>query len=223
MSVSKELIYSLDDVFVISATIDDSPSVEIPLNEIFDLSTYTLVDNFLQVIHGYVIELLEETTWMDELSFLRLRSAGYDIRCSMETGRSVPMERRELQRFVLQSLRQCQDNDHHFNVPIFLNFLVHHADLPLHQHRFKDSSRILRSFTSTTDKEHSPFLHVRRLSSRVTPQTLVLSTAFGCVWDGSQQRTTAQSNTDYVCPTQIMPITTVTETHLGIISFNDGT
>ena len=126
MSGSREFLDPLDDFIVIKADIDDSPSVEIPLIELFDLATFTLVDNYQQVLHGYVIELLEDTTWMDETSCMCLLCSGYGI---SETGQSLPMERRELQQFILRSLRHCQDtSNHQFVAPLLINFLMPYAD-----------------------------------------------------------------------------------------------
>ena len=42
MSASRELFISSDDFIVIKADIDDSPSVEIPLMELFDLATFVI-------------------------------------------------------------------------------------------------------------------------------------------------------------------------------------
>jgi hypothetical protein len=62
MSASREFSFLADDSIIITADIDDCPWVEIPLTELFDLSTFNLVDNYIQVLHSYVAQLLEDTT-----------------------------------------------------------------------------------------------------------------------------------------------------------------
>jgi hypothetical protein len=61
-----------DDFIVMTANIDDCPCVKIPLTELFDVATFTLIDNYLEVFYQYVVELLEDTAWMDLQSFSRL-------------------------------------------------------------------------------------------------------------------------------------------------------
>jgi hypothetical protein len=138
MLASREFFNPSDDFFVIRADIDDSPLVEIPLIELFDLATFTLVESYQQVLDGYVIELLEDTTWVDEQSFSQFLHDGYGICCEMETGRFHAMERRDLQSFILQNLRNCNANDRYFAVPLLIKFSVSNADQPRRHRRFKE-------------------------------------------------------------------------------------
>ena len=146
MSDSREFFNDpSDDFIVIRADINDSPLVEIPLTELVDLATFTLVENYQQVLHGYVIELLEDTIWVDEQSFLHLLRAGYGICHETQTGRFHSMKRRDLQSFILQNLRDCNANDLSFAVPLLIKFLVSNADLPRRHRRVKEPPRITRS------------------------------------------------------------------------------
>ncbi len=79
MLASGEFSFLAEDVIVLIADIVDCPLVEIPLIEQFNNKTFTLVENYLQMLHSYVIQLLKDTVWMDISSFARLMSAGYDI------------------------------------------------------------------------------------------------------------------------------------------------
>jgi hypothetical protein len=148
MSASREFFNLSDDFIVIRADINDSPSVEIPLTELFDLATFTLVDNYQQVLHGYVIELLEDTIWVDEQSFLHLLRGGYGICRETQTGLFRPMKRSDLQGFILQNLRDCNANDLYFAVPLLIKFSVSNADLPRSHRRVKEPPRITRSSAS---------------------------------------------------------------------------
>ena len=130
MSATREFLYLTDDVIVITANIDDCPCVEIPLTELFDFATYTIVDNYLQVLHGYVIEILEDTVWMDIQSFLHLLCAGYDVHHPIGTGEVLAMPKPSLQRLILQTLRHCNDHDTQFALPLLIDFLMSDSDLP---------------------------------------------------------------------------------------------
>jgi hypothetical protein len=130
MSASREFFYPSDDFIVISANIDGSPLVDIPFTELFDSATFTVVENYLQVLHDYVIELLEDTAWMDAQSFLYLLGVGYDIYHDTDTGGCLAMQKAELQLLFLKTLRHGNDNDHPFVVPLRISFLVPDIDEP---------------------------------------------------------------------------------------------
>jgi hypothetical protein len=147
MSAVRE--FSSDDFIVIKADIDDSPSVEIPLIELFDLATFTLVDNYQHVLHGYVIELLENTVWMDEQLFLCLLRAGYDICREMEIGGVLPMKKRDLQSFILKTLCDCDDNDCYCAVPLIIKFSVPIAVIPRYQRRPTVSRQIIQNSSAS--------------------------------------------------------------------------
>jgi hypothetical protein len=119
-----------DDVFVITAEVKGCPGVEIPLSELFDLATYTIVDNYLQVLHGYVIEILEDTAWMDIQSFSSLLLAGYDVHHPNGTGEVLALQKPALQQLILQNLRHCNDHDKRFALPLLIKFLMSDSDLP---------------------------------------------------------------------------------------------
>jgi hypothetical protein len=169
MSASRECFNPSEDFIVIRADIDDSPSVEIPLTELFVLATFTLVENYQQVLHCYIVELLEDTVWVDEQSFLYLLRAGYGICREMETGQVHPMKSRDLQSFILQKLRECNANDHYLAVPLLIKFLVSNADLPRRHCRVKEPPRINRSSASrflpnVLSNEESPMVTTFRMS-----------------------------------------------------------
>jgi hypothetical protein len=131
MLPSREFFDSSDDFIVITADIDDSLSAEIPLVELFDLATFTLVDNYLHVLHCYVIELLEDIVWIDEQSFFQLLCSGYSIYHNRESGRFLPIQNKwDLQCLILQTLRDCNATNRSFAVPLIAKFSVSNTDLP---------------------------------------------------------------------------------------------
>jgi hypothetical protein len=145
MSATREFLYLTDDVIVITADIDGCPCVEIPLTELFDFATYTIVDNYLQVLHGYVIEILEDTAWMDMQSFLQLLRVGYDVYHPIGTGEVLAMPKPSLQLLILQMLRHCNDHDTQFALPLLIDFLMSDSDLP----RRRDPRDGARSVTAS--------------------------------------------------------------------------
>jgi hypothetical protein len=151
MSALREFSYFSDDVITIMADIDDCPLLEIPLTELFDLSSFTLVENYLQVLERYVIELLEDTVWMDIQSFLYLLSADFDLFYPTNEGERIAMLRQPFQQRILQILRYSHAYDHEFELSILISFRVHASDLPRHQLRPTDSRSPPES-TTTTNK-----------------------------------------------------------------------
>jgi hypothetical protein len=63
MTDAKEIQYD-NDCLVISIDIVDCPMAEIPLTEVFDVPTKSLVDNYHDVIRDSVRQQLEHTTWL---------------------------------------------------------------------------------------------------------------------------------------------------------------
>jgi hypothetical protein len=129
MFASREFLCLSDDVIVITTDIEDCPMVEIPLTELFDFKSFTLVENYIQVLHIYVIELLEDTVWMDVQSFWHLVSAGYDVHHRTDGGEMMAMKKPEFQRLILQTLRHCYDFNQPFAVDLFIKFLVAKTDI----------------------------------------------------------------------------------------------
>ena len=127
MSTSREFLCLSDDFVVITADIEDCPLVDIPLTELFDLTTCTLVANYLQVLHCYVIQLLEDTVWMDIESFSRLLFAGYGM---YHDGKLLDMEKAAFQRHILQTLRHSFENNQPFAVSLITRFSVPDTGLP---------------------------------------------------------------------------------------------
>ncbi len=52
------------DYVVITIDIDNCPLAEVPLAEIYDPNTSLLLDDYHNVIRGYVVQQLEDTTWL---------------------------------------------------------------------------------------------------------------------------------------------------------------
>ena len=55
-----------DDCLVITIDIVDCPMAEIPLTEVFNAPTMTLLDNYHEVIRDSVLQQLQDTTWLSK-------------------------------------------------------------------------------------------------------------------------------------------------------------
>jgi hypothetical protein len=177
MSALKEFSYVSDDVITIMADIDDCPLLEIPLTELFDLSSFTIVENYLQVLQRYVIELLEDTVWMDMQSFRYLLSADFDVFYPTDYGEMIAMLKQPFQQRILQSLRHSHAYDHEFELSILISFRVHATDLPHHRLCPTASSPPPPESTTSANKRRPPMLKYRN----VGPSEVVTLFSPSCV------------------------------------------
>ena len=60
MTVAEETTM-LNDCFIVSLDVEDSPSAELPLAELYDMVTSCLFDNYRDTIRDTVIQILEDT------------------------------------------------------------------------------------------------------------------------------------------------------------------
>jgi hypothetical protein len=131
MMVSKEFHHS-DDYVVITVDIEDCPLVEFPLTELFDIATSRIVDNYLQVVQDYVMQLLEDTTWLDMQSTSCLLRARFSIYHRRDKGELLTLRQPALQRLISQMLRYRNGihSCHPIEVPLFIRFLRPAITLP---------------------------------------------------------------------------------------------
>ena len=87
----------LHDCFLINLKIDDCPMAEIPLGDLFDLATSTLLDDYQAVLRGTIVEMLEDTTWLSTTTMTGLLEAGYGMYHVREGGLVILLRRAALQ------------------------------------------------------------------------------------------------------------------------------
>jgi CheY-specific phosphatase CheX len=80
---------------VITIDIDDCPMAEIPLTEIFDLGASLLLNDYHNFVRGYVVQELEDTTWLTDVTTPVLHDAGFGMYYSRDRG-IVPSQLSEL-------------------------------------------------------------------------------------------------------------------------------
>ena len=76
MVVAEEILQP-DDCFLIHLEIDDCPMAELPVFDLFDGPTRTLLDNYPSVLRDTIVEMLEDTPWLDADARATLLDAGY--------------------------------------------------------------------------------------------------------------------------------------------------
>ncbi|KAI2512050.1 hypothetical protein MHU86_2338 [Fragilaria crotonensis] len=76
MSVFEESNHE-DDFVILTVDIDDCPIAELPLTEIYDVSTSLLKDDYLDTLRKYITQQLEDTAWLEDQSVSPLFDAGF--------------------------------------------------------------------------------------------------------------------------------------------------
>jgi hypothetical protein len=103
MTDAEEIQYD-NDCLVISIDIVDCPMAEIPLTEVFDVLTKTLVDIYHDVIRDSVRQQLEHTTWLSADLLTTLTDPGFGMYHSRDRNSVILLRKPALQRLVIQRL-----------------------------------------------------------------------------------------------------------------------
>ena len=67
-----------DDIVILTSDIEDCPIIEIPLTELYNVTSELLKDDYLVTLRHYVTQQLEDTTWLEDQSVTPLFDAGFD-------------------------------------------------------------------------------------------------------------------------------------------------
>ena len=96
----------LNDCFIVIIDIEDSPSREIPLIELYNLATATINDNNRSIICDAIVQILEDTTWSNPTMMTIFVDAPFRIRIFdiQNDGLAVSLRTTGLQRLVAQSI-----------------------------------------------------------------------------------------------------------------------
>ena len=130
MSAFREFLDPDDYTIVITVDIDDCPTATIPLTELFDFTSLTVVEDYLQILGGYVKQQLKSTAWLDERSRSRLLSAGFATYKQRDTGELVTIRKPAFRQMVLRTIQCCDDIQYRFCIPILVAFMVPACKLP---------------------------------------------------------------------------------------------
>lgn len=125
-----EEIPQLNDCFIVNLDIEDSPSAEIPLTELYDMVTSTFLDNYRETIRETIIQVLEDTMWVNTTMmavFLDTPFSIFDIR---EDGMAVSLRTPGLQRLVAQAISNRTIPVVDIQIPILIRFKSPDLALP---------------------------------------------------------------------------------------------
>ncbi|KAI2502405.1 hypothetical protein MHU86_12062 [Fragilaria crotonensis] len=119
-----------DDCLVISVDIADCPMAEIPLTEVFDISTMTLLENYHVAIRESVLHQLEDTTWLSEDLVPLLTDSGFSMYHARDRNSIISLRKPALQRLIIQRLKDRPRPSDVVYVPILIRFMMPGVDIP---------------------------------------------------------------------------------------------
>ena len=129
MTDAEEIHYD-NDCLVITIDLVDCPMAEIPLMEVFDVLTMTLVENYHDVIRETVLQQLEDTTWLSDDLLSTLTDPGFGMYHARDRNYVISLRKPALQRLILQCLRDRPRPSDILHVPILIRFLLPDCAIP---------------------------------------------------------------------------------------------
>jgi hypothetical protein len=130
MFALREFLNPDDYTIVITVDIDDCPTATIPLAELFDFTSFTVVEDYHKILGGYVKQQLELTAWLNKQSSARLLSARFATYKLRDTGELVSIRKPALQQMIVRAIQSYNDNQDRLSVPILVAFMVPACSLP---------------------------------------------------------------------------------------------
>ena len=122
MTIAEE-IPQLFDCFLVKLDIANCPMAEIPLTDLFDLVTSSLLENYLDTIRGVVVEMLEDAMWIDKSTRERMINTGFALfEVRDGPGLVISLRAAALQRYVAQSIANRQMPISTLRIPVMIRF-----------------------------------------------------------------------------------------------------
>ena len=103
MAIAGE-ITPLYDCFIIRLDIEDSPSAEVLLVDVYDMVSSALFDNYLDVFRETMVQILEDTSWVTESMIDEFVSASFGIFEIRDGGTPISLRALSLKRLIGQSI-----------------------------------------------------------------------------------------------------------------------
>ncbi|KAI2495399.1 hypothetical protein MHU86_19113 [Fragilaria crotonensis] len=135
MLVFEESNHEDDFVILTVVDIDDCPIAELPLTEIYDVTTSLLKDDYLDTLRKYITQQLEDTTWLEDQSVSPLFDAGFATFHRRANGDILSLRKPALLRVIRQTLRGRPNALEPVSIPILIRFMVPESGLPNREHR----------------------------------------------------------------------------------------
>lgn len=134
MSVFEESNHD-DDFVILTVDIDDCPIAELPLTEIYDVTSSLLKDDYLDTLRAYITQQLEDTTWLEDQSVSPLFDAGFATFHRRANGDTLSLRKPALLRLIRQTLRGRPNALEPVSIPILIRFMVPESGLPNRENR----------------------------------------------------------------------------------------
>ncbi|KAI2510337.1 hypothetical protein MHU86_4061 [Fragilaria crotonensis] len=119
-----------NDYLVITIDIVDCPMAEVPLTEVFDVLTMSILDNYHNVIRDSVIQQLEDTTWLSNDLLPILTDPGFGMYHARDRNSVISLRKPALQRLILQYLKDRLRPSCTVHVPVMIRFLLPDCAIP---------------------------------------------------------------------------------------------
>ncbi|KAI2491256.1 Reverse transcriptase (RNA-dependent DNA polymerase) [Fragilaria crotonensis] len=129
MTVAEEIAL-LNDCFIVSLDVKDSPSAELPLAELYDMVTSSLRDNYRDTIRETVIQILEDTMWINANMMEAFINATFGIFDVREGGLIVSLRTAGLQRLTMQAVAHRTLPIVAIQIPLLIRFKSPDQALP---------------------------------------------------------------------------------------------
>ncbi len=185
MTDAEEVQYD-NDCLVVSIDIVDCPMAEIPLTEVFDVLTKSLVDNYHDVIRDSVRQQLEHTTWLSADLLPTLTDPGFGMYHARDRNSVIMLRKPALQRLIIQRLKDRSRPSDIVHVPVLIRFLIPDNDIPkppsssvasssVHKSRSRSSRRGPPSVIDTSEQVDTQSVaeDVPAVDAPVLPETNV--------------------------------------------------
>ena len=89
----------------------DGPMAEISCSEMLNMSTSMLLDNYHDILQETVVQLLEDTTWVNDTTMSTLLNAGFGMYHVREHDVIISLRKSALQRLISQSMTNSDDSE----------------------------------------------------------------------------------------------------------------
>ena len=126
---AEEIQYD-NDCLVITIDIVDCPMAEIPLTEVFDVPTMSLLDTYHEVIRNSVLQQLQDTTWLPEDLLPSFIDPGFGMYHARDRNSIISLRKPALQRLIIQRLKDRSRPSSLVHVPVLIRFLIPDVDIP---------------------------------------------------------------------------------------------
>ena len=119
-----------DDCFLLTIDLKDSPMAEIPISDMVNGGTTTLLHAYPGILQATVLQQLEDTVWLTELTRSVLLDAGFRTYNARSPAAIISLRQASLQRLITTSLDNRPSSIEPIQIPLLIRFMLSAADVP---------------------------------------------------------------------------------------------